>query len=497
MNYKIFKNIILTGVLSAAALSFQSCGDDWLDLKPEGRPVGEEVTVGGFEAQAFGLYASLRQQGGVSDFTYVWTHCIRADDNEKGSTASDAAADGNVFNNFAYSASNGHIKSNWNGHYKIIYDANELINDALEKGDATAGTAINVAEAKVIRAFCYFELRRDYGEVPVNLKSIDVPADEVAPKKTIAEVDAQIIKDLMEAKDVLPSQWASAYLGRANQGLANTLLAKLYLYQKDYTKALNFAQVVINSNVYMLNPSYDAEFSKDGNNSKESILEVQKTYDYPVKYTNNFYEAQGVRGSGIWDLGWGFNVPSTGLVAAYESGDLRKKTTILTSGGPDIYNTPGYVLPAGPNNPDPVLAQQYWNGKAYTRPAERILYATGKNHWENIKIIRYADVLLIAAEAANELGQIGVATGYINQIRTRAGLANTTAANQMTIRDAIKHERRVEFAMEFERFYDLVRWNDALSVLAPLGYTDRNKYFPIPQDAIDKSQGVLIQNPNY
>ncbi len=483
---------MLTGVLSAAALSFQSCGDDWLDLKPEGRPVGDEVTIGGFEAQAFGLYASLRDQSGISDFTYVWTHQIRADDNEKGSTASDAATDGNVFNNFAYSASNGHIKNNWNGHYKIIYDANELINAAAATGDTSVGTGINVAEAKVIRAFCYFELRRDYGEVPINLKTIDVPKDEIAPKNKVAEVDAQIIKDLTEAKDVLPTQWASAYLGRATSGLANTLLAKLYLYQKDWSKSLQAAEVVINSNAYSLNASYDTEFTKDGNNSRESILEVQKTYDYPTKYTNNFYESQGVRGSGEWDLGWGFNVPSTGLVAAYEEGDLRKKTTILTSGGPDIYNTPGLILPDSPP-----LAQKYWNGKAYTRPSERQQYATGKNYWENIKIIRYADVLLIAAEAANELGQSANAAMYLNKVRNRAGLPNTTAADMMSMREAIKQERRVEFGMEFERFYDLVRWGDATTVLAPFGYTDRNKYFPIPQDAIDKSQGVLIQNPNY
>ena len=492
MNFKIYKNILLTGALSVAAISFQSCGDDWLDLKPEGRPVGDEVTVGGYEAQAFGLYASLREQGGVSDFTYVWTHCIRADDNEKGSSASDAASDGNVFNNFAYSAANGHIKNNWNGHYKIIFDANELINVGTESGDVSEGTAINIAEAKVIRAFCYFELRRDYGEVPVNLKTIVNPPDEIAPKNTVAEVDAQIIKDLIEARDILPAQWPNAYLGRVTRGLANTFLAKLYLYQKDYAKSLQYAETVINSNVYMLNPSYDTEFTKDGNNSTESILEVQKTYDYPTKYTNNFYESQGVRGSGEWDLGWGFNVPSVGLVAAYEEGDLRKKTTIMTSGGPDIYNTPNLILPDSPP-----LPQKYWNGKAYTRPSERLQYATGKNYWEDIKIIRYADVVLMAAEAANEQGQVSTAAMYVNKIRNRAGLGDTTAADQMSMRNAIKQERRVEFAMEFERFYDLVRWQDANTVLAPLGYTDRNKYFPIPQDAIDKSQGVLIQNPNY
>lgn len=492
MKINIIKNLLLGGVLLISASSLQSCNDDWLDLKPEGRPVGDEVPLGGFEASAFGLYASLRTEGGVSDFTYVWTHCIRADDNEKGSTASDAATDGNVFNNFGYVATNGHIKTNWNGHYKIIYDANELINTAVASGDTSNGTMVNIAEAKAIRAFCYFELRRDYGEVPINLKTIDVPADEVAPKSTVAQVDAQIIKDLTEAAEVLPSQWPSSYLGRATKGMANALLAKLYLYQGNWAKALELSETVINSGVYQLNASYDNEFTKAGNNSKESVFEIQKTYDYPTKYTNNFYECQGVRGSGTWDLGWGFNVPSVELVAAYENGDLRKKTTILTSGGPDIYGSAGYTLPSVPT-----VAQQYWNGKAYTYPAERIQYAQNKNHWENIKIIRYADVILMAAEAANELGQFGKAANYVNMIRNRAGLANTTAADQVTLRAAIKQERRIEFAMEFERFYDLVRWGDAPAVLGPKGYTDKNKYFPIPQEAIDKSQGVLVQNPNY
>ena len=487
MKINIFKNFLLAGILLSGGLVFQSCNDEWLDLKPDGRPVGDEVPLGGFEASAFGLYASLRTESGVSDFSYVWSHCIRADDNEKGSTASDAATDGTVFNNFGYVATNGHIKNDWNGHYKIIYDANELINTAEASGDTSSGTLVNIAEAKAIRAFCYFELRRDFGEVPINLKTIDVPTDEVAPKSTIAQVDAQIIKDLTEAANTLPNQWPSSYLGRATKGMANSLLAKLYLYQGNWAKALELSETVINSGVYQLNTSYDNEFSKAGNNSKESIFEIQKTYDYPTKYSNNFYECQGVRGSGTWDLGWGFNVPSNELVAAYETGDLRKKTTILESGGPDIYSTAGYTLPSVPT-----IAQQYWNGKAYTYPAERIQYAQNKNHWENIKIIRYADIILIASEAAFQTGNTTKATTYLNMIRSRAGLPNITATLA-----AIKNERRFEFAMEFERFYDLVRWGDAITVLAAKGYAERNKYFPIPQEAIDKSQGVLIQNPNY
>lgn len=472
-------------MLAGGIISLQSCNDDWLDLKPEGHPVGGEVSVGGYEAQAFGLYAGLRTESGVSDFSYVWTHCIRSDDNLKGSTSSDAAADETVFDKFGYVATNGHIKNAWNGHYKIIYDANELINLATASGDTSQGTLINIAEAKVLRAFCYFQLRRDFGEVPVNLKTIDVPKDEIAAKNTIAEVDAQIIKDLTEAEVVLPTQWASAYLGRATKGMANTLLAKLYLYQGNWTKALEFSEKVINSGVYQLNASYDAEFTKDGNNSKESIFEIQKTYDYATKYSNDFYECQGVRGTGTWDLGWGFNVPAQALVDAYETGDLRKKTTIMESGKPDIYG-----LSTLPDSPP--LAQKYWNGKAYTFPAERIKYAENKNHWEDIKILRYADVILIASEAAMQMGDVAKATTYLNMIRSRAGLLNTNATLAK-----IKHERRIEFAMEFERFYDLVRWGDANTVLSSLGYQDKNKYFPIPQEAIDKSQGVLIQNPNY
>lgn len=486
------KNLLLFGALSAASFSFQSCSEDWLDLRPEGRPTDDEVPIGGLEASAFGLYASLRTQSGMSDFTYLWTHSIRADDNEKGSTASDASTDGNVFNNFAYVATNGHIGTAWNGPYRIIYDANQLITDGEALASPTSGTLINIAEGKAIRAYCYFQLRRDFGEVPINLKLITKPEDEIAPKNSIAEVDAQIISDLMAARDLLPVQWPAAYRGRVTKGVANALLAKLYLIQKNWPKALEHSMDIINSGAYSLNPSYDAEFTKAGNNSVESIFEAQKTYNYPTKYTNNYYESQGVRGSGVWDLGWGFNVPSTGLVAAYENGDLRKKTTILISGGPDIYNTPNLLVPESPP-----LAQPYWNGKAYTLPAERTQYAENKNHWENVKFIRYADVLLMAAEAANEMGQMATATTYVNMIRSRAGLGNTAAMNQGTMREAIKHERRIEFAMESERFYDLVRWGDASSVLAPYGYAPRNMYFPIPQSAIDKAQGVLVQNPNY
>lgn len=131
------------------------------------------------------------------------------------------------------------------------------------------------------------------------------------------------------------------------------------------------------------------------------------------------------------------------------------------------------------------------------------IFSENKNHWANIKILRYADVLLMYAEALNEQGQSTLAVDYVNMVRSRARggnatvLPDITVTDQVSVRNAIKHERRIEFAMEGERFYDLVRWGDAVTVLGPLGYQPRNALYPIPQASIDQSGGVLVQNPNY
>jgi hypothetical protein len=122
-----------------------------------------------------------------------------------------------------------------------------------------------------------------------------------------------------------------------------------------------------------------------------------------------------------------------------------------------------------------------------------------QNTWVNQRVLRYADVLLMAAEAANEVGGAAnqtSATNWVNMVRTRAGLPNITFTSQAQMRDAIKKERRIEFAMEYERFYDLVRWNDAVSVLGPLGYQNKHRYYPIPTPALNANPS-LLQNPEW
>ncbi len=172
----------------------------------------------------------------------------------------------------------------------------------------------------------------------------------------------------------------------------------------------------------------------------------------------------------------------------------------------------GYGLTLPPYNPGVSLDQPYWNKKVYSDPQMRAFTGqigpSGGADWINHRIIRYADVLLMMAEALNEVGDTS-ATSYLEQVRARARGSNPTALpyipyqSQAQMRKAIKNERRWELAMEGFRFYDLVRWTpatdsiDAPHALGSLGYTLRNALYPIPQPAIDLSGGVLVQNPNY
>lgn len=478
-------------VVALSSLLLVGC-DDFMDEKPLGVASDGDLTVGALETKAFGLYGQMRTEAGVTDWTRYWFQSIRSDDSAKGSTATDAASFGTIFDSYQYSAAEGFAASNWNGHYKVIFACNELINDvdAIESPDA--GTIINKAEAMAIRAFCYFDLRRDYGEVPLVLVTVNDPGDEIEPKSPISAIDAQIESDLQFAADNLPTAWPG-YLGRTTKGFAKTMLGKLYLYQQNYAGALTQFQEVMGLG-YSLYPSFSGLWLMAADNSAETVFEIQFARIAGINYSNNYWESQGVRGTSTWDLGWGFNVPTQALVDAFEAGDPRKDATILYSGQPDGYGgtVPGF----------PPLAQPYWNKKALTKPEERTQFGENKNHWANIRLVRYADVLLMAAEAANELGQSATAAGYVNEVRARARGGNNAvlpdvAGDQTTMRAAIKHERRVELALEGERFYDLVRWGDAPTVLGPLGYQDKNKFYPIPQTAIDGSNGVLIQNPNY
>lgn len=494
---KRYKKIIFILSLAAPLLIGVSGCKKFLDRKPLGTGTEDDITQGGVEGAVFGLYGALRTTGGMSGWATIWFKSIRSDDAKKGSTPDDSKANGDRFDNFKYDkiSENSVVPDYYSGHYSFIALCNNVIHDIDSLGLTDAASLANMGEAKFMRAWAYFDLVRDYGSVPViDFKVYETSQANVA-KKPIGDVYALIDADLQYAAEHLPVQWDSKFIGRVTQGTANTLIAKTRLYRNDWAGALGKAEEVINSGQYSLYNSYSGFFTEDGENSSESIFEVQmyENANGSVVYGNEYNQVQGVRGSGDWDLGWGFNVPTDALIASYETGDPRKDATILASGGPE-------GVPASLT-----AIQPYWNKKVYTDVARR--KATGDRFglWLNIRLLRYADVLLMASEAANELGGTNTtkALSYLEMVRARARAGSTTVlpaittTDQAALRTIIHHERRIEFALESERFYDLVRWGEADITLAPLGYLPKNKYYPFLQVDIDKSGGTLVQNPDY
>lgn len=504
---KQYIKLSFTILLSIPLMFGMSGCKKFLDRKPLGVATEGDITQGGLEGQVFGLYGALRKDG-MSGFPMLWFKSIRSDDAQKGSTSGDLADAGSYMDQFQYSKDHWLLNQYWDDHYSFIALCNNVISDIDSLKLSDAPSMVNMGEAKFMRAYAYFDLVRDYGEVPLINFKVFQTSQANKPKSSVADIYAQIDADLLFASQNLPLAWDAKNISRATKGTANTLIAKTQLYRKNWAGSLAKSEEVINTAAYDLHktstqnfhPYFDF-FTEKGENSEESILEVQmySNANGSVKYNNNHNEVQGVRGSGEWDLGWGFNVPTPMLIGSYEKGDPRSTSTILYSGSPD--SSYGRVVP-----PSPPLAQPYWNKKVYTDPTRQIAAGDLHSPWLNVRLMRYADVLLMAAEAANELGGVANTTKaleYLERIRARARNGNNailpkiTTTDQATLRDAIRRERRAEFGMEYERFYDLVRWGLAPAVLGPLGYQPRNRYYPIPQNVIDKSGGVLKQNPEW
>lgn len=501
---KIQSNIRMALLLLLPVLMVASGCKKFLDRRPL-TAIEDDLSAGNLEGQVFGLYASVKNYDDGQTFggiPWLGVHDFRSDDSEKGSDLADGAEWVGVFDNFNYSKDFWATNFYWDGHYNVIFKCNQVLQVADSLNLTDAPSQIYRAEARFLRAHCYFDLVRTFGEVPKIDFRVYNNADAVRPKSTVADIYAFIDADLQYAAANLPAEWEAKFKGRATSGAAKTLLAKAFLTRQNWSSALAQCQQVISSGKYSLYPTYWKLFKDEGENSSESVFEYQnengpnRTLDYGSWYGT----AQGVRGTSAsdWNLGWGWNTPTQNLVDAYEPGDLRKPATILFTGQSDDPSNGGYGRTLPGLAPASNLVRKFWNKKVYVDPAKRISsgYIDGA-YWVNQRILRYADVLLMAAEAANELGQGATAIAWVNQVRARAGLADISYSSQAQLRNAIKQERRVEFGMEGHRFFDLVRWGDAVSVLGPLGYQHRNRYYPLPQGAVDRSGGVLIQNPDY
>lgn len=514
MNIKYIHKTIPVSILACFLLvSFTGC-KKFLDTQRQGAYTADNYPYPGgsgpYDQFVFGAYNDLRSYSVHVD-AFVNATSIRSDDADKGSTPADGGASVAEMENFPVTPSNARTNTLWTGFYGLINKCNSAIINIDTLTSITASEGIKLqskAEARFLRGYAYFMLVRLFENIPIiDTIYANVTSQPVVPQSTAQQVYAFIEEDLSYAVQYLPLSWDAKFIGRATKGAAQGMLAKVYLYQRKWGQAATAANAVMNSGQYNLSVSYNDIFGEAGENSKESVFEVQATATSSIPTANGIQYAsiQGVRGTGSWDLGWGWNVPSAVLEAAYEPGDPRKARTILYSSTSTKQNTTiyGEVMPLYPSQvPNPM-----YNHKVLSSPQLRNTIARS-SYWMNVRILRYADVVLMYAEAANEMGNTTAALEALNSVRARARrgaaagvLPDITTTDQNELRNAIRHERRIELAMEHERFFDIVRWGIAQTMMHAAGKANfldsRDVRLPIPQQQIDLSKGVLIQNSGY
>jgi hypothetical protein len=484
------KKIYISAFVLSSML-FAGCSNDFLDTDQTESISTKDLSLFNNDAGAQSFVTAIYNKftdWNMSSFSWIGIASIASDDADKGSSPGDTGSDKDLMDALTYNASSGSVEEVFTANYQGINRCNQALSyiPQLDQANAALKTQL-MGEAKFLRAFMYFTLVKTYGGVPIvdHLPNPSSDADRVMQltRKSPAEVYAFIESDLNDAIAALPakSSYSASEKGRASKGAAYALLAKVSLYQKKWQQALDNANLV--TGYALASAGYASQYKITGENDEESIFEIQGTGSTPAKGIQGYSASQGARGAGGW--GWGFNTPSQSLVNAYEAGDVRKDATIIFA-GTTLYD--GRVVPLTVENPR-------YNYKAYS--------SAYTDAWEtdvNIKYLRYAEVLLIKAEAMNELTQTAAAIPILNQIRNRAGLANTTATTQTEVRTAIWKERRVELAMEFDRFFDLVRTGQAVSAFAADGKTfivGKNEVFPLPQKFISEANGLSAQNPNY
>jgi hypothetical protein len=369
---------------------------------------------------------------------------------------------------FIYDPSSAIATAAYTTNYLVIARANQVLApiDAVDF-DATVKNNIK-GQAYFLRALCYFNLVQYFGKVPLHLKPAGSLGETALAPSSIDSVYAQIISDASQAASLLLDK-ASQEAGRATLGAAQTLLANVLMVQKKWADAETQLRAVVASGKYSLVPDYAAVFDPANKNNSESVFEIQYkegTEGYASNFIYQFLPLMsaasvsaitGVAGEQALTAET-YNTPSPDILAAYEPGDKRKDASI------------GYAVG--------INGITYPFIKKYLHP--HTLPGISNDNWP---VYRYSEVLLLLAEALNEQNKSAEALTYLNQVRTRAGLANSSASGQSDIRDAIANERRVELAFENKRWLDLVRTGQANAVISAYGArikaNPQNYYFPV------------------
>jgi len=484
------KYFIYTGLFLSVFL-ISSCNKDFPNQVPETTRTTGNVykTPGDFYNAIIGTYATLKHNGlygnGGSASALLNLGETVSDNADFGATRAVSNVSTFELEDFNFSLSNTFFSATWTGNYIGIARANTMLGRLPGASLDKALSDRFEGESKFLRGLFYFNLVRSFGDVQLITTETKEPSEGYSiPRSPSAKVYEQIISDLSAAESLLPAVIPNAEAGRASRWAAKALLGKVYLTQKDYTKtAAKLNEVITSGQFNVTANTYAAVFSNT------TSFSANKDIIFAVQYKSGNIG----QGSAIWSAtipwggqgsifgvnggsGEGFLRPTADMIAAYEAGDLRKTASVATS---------------------------YLNGSTTVNERYTVKYRQSgiiQNEADiDFPVLRYADVLLMYAEALVEQAQVATALPFVNQVRTRAGLPGLQPTlAQADARLAVENERRVELAFEGQRWFDLIRTGRYLPVMTSKGFATKefHKLYPIPQRETDLNSG-LGQNPGY
>ncbi len=450
-------------------------------------------------------YAALSFTSGGSNAIWVLGD-VASDDAIKGGNPGDQA-DFDAINNFNITPTNGAVEAVWQRYYDGIFRCNAVI-DGLPASNSAVSESVKtqvIAQAKFLRAYYYFVLTNCYGAIPLHLK-VETPQELQSPALSQDTIYTQIEKDCMDASAGLPASWAATDYGRATKGAAMALLAKTYLFHatltNHYMLAAQTAQAVEGMG-YSLLPNYADNFRAATKVNAEAIFTVNHITGASPGLGNELNAWFAPRSLN----GYGFFYPTQSLVNNYEKStdgnttDPRLDYSMARTGHP-YFDTPF----------DPSWSTTGYITKKQVQPLSEVPNTRKNDGSVNYEAIRFADILLVEAEAFNETGKSADALVPLNKVRKRAResylndatlsgfgtipaglLADITTTDQSSLRDIIRRERRSEMALEFQRFFDVIRYGSAYATpllkaeSANFDY-NTNKFFPIPQSERDTNK---------
>lgn len=490
------KSIISALVL--ASLLMMSCKKEFIEIIPQSEVTTDLLfkTNKDFDVALNGVYRQF-----LDFYDIYWEFGDLAGDDCK--NFAQRSPDLVNIDNFFVDVNAAVVKNAWSSLYAVVARANTVLSK-LE--GANASIIIDKdryeGEAKFLRALAYFNLVRIFGDVPKITAPLTILDAHKAPRVDVDIIyNEVIIQDLLLAEAKLPVTYSAANVGKATKGAAKSLLGLVYLTRHDFVKAESKLMEVTTMG-YALLSNWEGLFNFDNEHHSEYIFDIEYidgNIGLGSPFTKNFnvedqdvgsdlvnairqvFNITGIRGSG------GTGSPSAELINLFDPNDLRKYRTVARG----IYDLAGNWVQINPG----LLVTSF--SLKYMQPNYNSDFTyDSKANW---RVIRYADVLLMLAEAMNENGKTNEALTYLNKVRTRAGLSGYSGLTQSDARDKIYLERRFELYLEGHRWFDLLRTGKALSVMAPFGMKSYMTVFPIPQSQIEiiNDPNIFSQNDGY